>query len=259
MQRALGRTLALAVAFLAFSACNDDTGISTVTPPPVPTVISATGDITAKVVEYRALLGDPSNGGTAGEQPAGRREISWDGAGANPFNNRNDFPAAFFNTNVKSGAVFTTPGTGFRNDSLRFSEVNATYAAEFSEFSPTKVFSPIGSNVMDVDFQIAGQPTPALVTGFGAVFSDVDAAAATTIELFDVNGKSLARIAAPVRSDAAGLSFVGAKFAEAIVARVRITLGTGVLGAATNDISAGGPVDLVVADNFIYGEPRHVQ
>src|SRR5436309_2960158 len=55
MQRALGRTLALAAAFLAFSACNDDTGISTVTPPPVPTVISATGDITAKVVEYRAL------------------------------------------------------------------------------------------------------------------------------------------------------------------------------------------------------------
>src|SRR2546426_12637390 len=92
MQRALGRPLALVVAFLAFSACNDDPGISTVTPPPVPTVISATGDITAKVVEYRTLLGDPSNGGTAGQQPVGRREISWDGAGANPFNNRNDFP-----------------------------------------------------------------------------------------------------------------------------------------------------------------------
>src|SRR5256886_4716762 len=72
MQRALGRTLAFAVAFLAISACNDDNGVSSVTPPPVPTVISATGDITAKVVEYRALLGDPSNGGTTGEQPAGR-------------------------------------------------------------------------------------------------------------------------------------------------------------------------------------------
>ena len=260
MQRALGSTALFAVAILAIAACNDDNNnVSNPVPPPVATVVSATGDITATVVEYRALLGDPSNGGTAGEQPAGRREISWDGAGANPFNNRNDFPAAFFNTNVKSGAVFTTPGTGFRNDSLRFSEVNATYAAEFSEFSPTKIFSPIGSNVMDVDFQIAGQPTPAQVTGFGAVFSDVDVAAATMIELFDVNGKRLGVISAPVRSDAAGLSFVGAKFAEAIVARVRITLGTGVLGAATNDISAGGPVDLVVADNFIYGEPQHIQ
>src|SRR5437773_7900691 len=192
MQRALGRTLALAVAFLAISACNDDNGVSTVTPPAVPTVISATGDITAKVVEYRALLGDPSNGGTAGEQTAGRREISWDGAGANPFDNKNDFPAAFFNTNVKSGAVFTTPGTGFRNDSTKFAEVNAGYATEFSAFSPTKIFSAVGSNVIDVDFQVAGQPTPALVSGFGAVFSDVDVADKTTIEFFDKDGASLA-------------------------------------------------------------------
>jgi hypothetical protein len=256
MQRVFRSTIAFALAMLATSACNDDNVSNPV--PPVPTVVSATGDITAKVTEFRTLLGDPSNGGTAGEQPAGRREISWDGAGANPFNNRNDFPAAFFNTNVKSGAVFTTPGTGFRNDSLEFSEVNATYAAEFSTFSPTKIFAPVGSNVMDVDFQIAGQPTPALVTGFGAVFSDVDAADATTIEFFDVNGQSLGSIAAPVRSDAAGLSFVGARFSEAVVARVRITLGTGVLGV-TNDVSAGGPVDLVVADNFIYGEPKSIQ
>src|SRR5438105_2006540 len=245
MQRALGRTLALVVAFLAFSACNDDNGISTVTPPPVPTVISATGDITAKVVQYRALLGDPSNGGTAGEQPAGRREISWDGAGANPFNNRNDFPAAFFNTNVKSGAVFTTPGTGFRNDSLKFAEINAEYGNQFGAFSPTKIFSPVGSNVMDVLFQVAGQPTPATVAGFGAVFSDVDVANGTTIEFFDVMEKSLGKIAAPVRSDASGLSFVGGTFAQAVVARVRITLGTGSLGANVNDISDGGTKDLV--------------
>jgi hypothetical protein len=256
MQRALSHTALFTAAILSIAACNDDTVSNP--PTPVPTVVSATGDITAKVAEFRTLLGDPSNGGTVGEQAAGRREIGWDGAGANPFNNKNDFPAAFFNTNVKSGAVFTTPGTGFRNDSLRFAEVNPTYAAQFSEFTPTKIFSPIGSNVMDVDFQIAGQPTPALVTGFGAVFSDVDAAAATTIEFFDVNGQSLGSVAAPVRSDAAGLSFVGAKFPTAIVARVRITFGTGILGAATNDVSAGGTVDLVVADNFIYGEP-HIQ
>ena len=256
INRILGGIIALAVAILAPVACNDDTVSNPV--PPAPTVVSATGDIAAKVAEFRTLLGDPSNGGTAGEQVAGRREISWDGAGANPFNNRNDFPAAFFNTTVKSGAVFTTPGTGFRNDSLEFAEVNATYAAEFNTFSPTKIFSPVGSNVMDVEFQVAGQPTPALVTGFGAVFSDVDAAAGTTIEFFDVNGQSLGTVAAPVRSDATGLSFVGVKFSNAIVARVRIKLGTGILGAGTNDVSAGGAVDLVVTDNFVYGEP-HIQ
>jgi hypothetical protein len=261
MKRAFARIVAIAVATAAMAACGkDDVSNPIPQPPPlVPTVVSATGDIAAKVDEFRALLGDPSNGGTAGEQPAGRREISWDGAGANPFDNRNDFPAAFFNTNVKSGAIFTTPGSGFRNDSLKFVEVNSEYSFEFGTFSPTKIFSPIGSNVMEVDFQVAGQPTPALVSGFGAVFSDVDVANATTIEFFDVTGKSLGTVSAPVRSDAAGLSFVGAKFADAIVARVRMTLGTGALGATTNDVTAGGTADLVVTDNFIFGEPKRIQ
>lgn len=260
MNQIFGRTIALAFSLAALAACDTDYGSGPEYVPPLTvTTIAATGNIAAKVDEFRALLGDPSNGGTAGEQPAGRREISWDGAGANPFNNKNDFPASFFNTNVKSGAVFTTPGSGFRNDSLRFGEVNAEYATEFAAFSPTKIFSPVGSNVMDVLFQVAGQPTPARVTGFGAVFSDVDIVGATTIELFDEHGASLATLAAPTRSDAAGLSFVGAKFATDVVARVRITFGTGMLSATAADVSAGGPVDVVVADNFIYGEPKRIQ
>lgn len=262
MHASSGRLVTVAVLVAALSACSGDYSSNPTPPGPVgpqPTVISATGGITAKVDEFRTLLGEPANGGTAGEQPAGRREIGWDGAGANPFNNKNDFPAAFFNTNVKSGAVFTTLGTGFRNDSLQFAEVNATYADQFSTFSPTKIFSPIGSNVMDVLFQVAGQPTPAEVSGFGAVFSDVDLADRTMIEFFDKAGTSLGKIAAPTRSDAGGLSFVGAKFAQPIVARVRITFGTGAIGAAANDLSGGGTLDLVVADNFIYGEPKSSQ
>jgi hypothetical protein len=223
------------------------------------TVVSASGAISAKVDEFRALLGQPNNAGTAGEQPAGRREISWDGAGANAFDNRNDFPGTFFNTNVKAGASLTTLGTGFRNDSTKFVDINPTYAAEFSAFSPSKIFSPIGSNVMDVQFQVAGQATPARVSGFGAVFSDVDVANRTTLEFFDVNGVSLGKISAPIRSDASGLSFAGAMFDNAVVARVRITLGTGALAATAKDISAGGQVDLVVVDDFIYGEPHLIQ
>ncbi|MGH7678868.1 MAG: hypothetical protein ACRENU_10405 [Gemmatimonadaceae bacterium] len=260
MNRIFGRIIALGFSLAALAACDTNYGSGPgYAAPPAVTTIHATGNITAKVDEFRALLGDPSNGGTAGEQVAGRREISWDGAGANPFNNKNDFPASFFNTNVKSGAIFTTPGTGFRNDSLKFGEVNAEYTTEFGAFSPTKIFSPVGSNVMDVLFQVAGQPTPARVTGFGVVFSDVDLDGATTIEFFDDNGTKLAVVAAPTRSDAAGLSFVGAKFATNVVARVRITLGTGMLSAAAVDVSAGGPADVVVADNFIYGEPKRIQ
>jgi hypothetical protein len=257
MSSILGRAAVMALV-VALGACSDYGSTQPDYNTPVtPVLFSASGDVAAKVDAFRVALGDPHNT-TAGEEPAGRREINWDGAGANPFNNRNDFPATFFNTNVKAGAVFTTPGTGFRNDSLKFAEINAEYATDFSAFSPTKIFSPIGSNVMDVLFQVAGQPTPATVTGFGAIFSDVDLPEATSIELFDVNGKSLAVVKVPARSDAAGLSFAAAKFDSPIVARVRITLGTGSLGANVKDISAGGTADLVVVDNFLYGEPKRI-
>jgi hypothetical protein len=252
---------AFAAAAFAAAACGDSYGDSdyptgpAVPPPPPATVITATGDIAAKVAEFRALLGEPANGGAAGQQPAGRREIAWDGAAANPFNNRNDFPADFFNTTARNGVVFTTPGAGFRNDSLKFAEVDASYAAEFSTFTPTKIFSPVGSNVMDVHFRVAGEPAPATVTGFGVVFSDVDRAGSTKVELFDKDGKSLGVFEAPVRSDAAGLSLVGAKFQQAIVARARITSGNAAIARGVRDVSAGGTGDLVVMDNFIFGEP----
>ena len=120
------------------------------------------------------------------------------------------------------------------------------------------VFAPIGSNQFDQSFQVAGQPTPAVVRGVGVVFSDLDLADKTTIQLFRQDGSSLGTWSAPVRSDEGGFSFVGVTFADAIIARVRITLGTGALGANVEDISAGGTVDVVVVDNLIYSEPRRI-
>jgi hypothetical protein len=252
------KLMALVGAMVLAAACHDDKSITNpIATPPLPqaTVLSATGNIAATVDQFRNALG-ASNGATAGEQTTGRREITWDGAGANPFDNKNNFPADFFNTNVKSGAIFTTAGTGFRNDSTDFAEINPTYAAQFTFFSANKIFAPIGSNQLDQLFQVAGQPTPAVTRGFGVVFSDVDLAGKTTIELFTKDGVSLGVFAVPVRSDAAGLSFVGITFDVAVVARARITLGTGALGANINDITDGGTADLVVLDNVIYGEPH---
>jgi hypothetical protein len=220
---------------------------------------SSSGAIAPTIQAFNLALGEPFNAGAAGEQPTGRREIGWDGGLANPFNNRNDFPAAFFNSNVKAGVVFTTPGTGFRNDSTLFADINRAYADEFSAFTPSKIFSPVGSNVMEVLFQVAGQPTPAVVSGFGVVLSDVDLPDRTSLEFFGADGALLLRQYAPSRSDADGNVFVGATFATAVVARVRLTLGTGALSATNNDVSAGGAVDVVVADNFIYGEPRAIR
>lgn len=248
------RLVPLAVVAL-IAACKSYSATNPSHTPTRGTVYSATGDITEKVNEFRNLLG-PTNGGTAGEQPAGRREINWDGAAADRFDNRDEFPADFFNNVVKSGALFTTSGRGFRNDSTLFSAINPTYASQFHFFSPNKIFSPIGSNQFDQVFRVAGEQTPAVVGGFGIVLSDVDLADRTTIQLFAEDGSDLGTYAAPVRSDTAGLSFVGVTFDRPIIARVRVTLGTGALGAGVDDVSNDGTADLVVLDNLIYGEPR---
>ena len=246
--------LATLAALAALAACGDYSSTTYSNPTPQPVVASAAGDITTAVNDFRTLLG--TQNAIAGEQPAGRREINWDGAGANPFDNKNDFPPDFFNTTVKAGAVFTTAGTGFRNDSTSFAEVNPTYAAQFNFFSPNKIFAPVGSNVLDVLLRVAGQPTPAVVSSFGVVFSDVDLANTTTVQLFAADGSSLGTLIAPVRTDAKGLSFVGVTYDHPVIARARITLGSGALGANVNDVSAGGTADLVVLDNIVYSEPR---
>src|SRR4051794_24261256 len=103
--------LVVAVA-VALVACSDSTANRSSAPPFGRTVVVASGNIADTVAAFRNLLGAP-NGAVAGEQPTGRREINWDGAAANAFDNSNTFPADFFNTTVKAGAVFTTDGTGF--------------------------------------------------------------------------------------------------------------------------------------------------
>src|SRR5262245_36790304 len=189
MRTVVKHSLALLAVAALFAACSDDSAPLQPGGPEV-TVISATGDISAKVNEFRALLGDPNNGGQAGQKPNGRREVAWDGAGAKPFNNRNDFPSTFFNVNAKNGVVFTTNGTGFRNDSLLFAEINPSYGQQFKAFSQPVTFSAVGSNIFNALFQVAGEPTPAVVTGFGVVFSDVDRENQTALEFFDKNSSS---------------------------------------------------------------------
>lgn len=223
---------------------------------PVATAISATGSITVKVDEYRALLGDPRNGATAGPQSGGRREINWDGVPAQFDNGDNLFPPDFFNTNVKLGALFSTGGTGFRNDSTLFEGVNAGYRDQFGFFSANKIFAAVGSNVIDMTFRLAGTTTPGVVNGLGAVFTDVDTPGSSSLDYFAADGSLLGHYAVPVRTDATGLSFVGVKFDSVVVARVRFTLGQGAMGAAVNDVSAGGTVDVVALDDLIYGEPQ---
>ena len=167
-------------------------------------------------------------------------------------------PGDFFNTTVKAGAIFSTDGTGFRNSDADFSEVNPAYADDFNAFSTPKTFMPLGSAEVTTDFRVPGSQTPATTPGFGVVFSDVERQGAASIKLFDADGRSLGQYHAPVRSDASGFSFVGVVFDTPLVGQVRITSGQHALGADVQDLSDGGNRDLVVMDDFLYGEPQAI-
>jgi len=222
-----------------------------------PEVFAAAGDIRSTIEAYRTALGtlNPNQPGSFG---AGRREINWDAVPAQ-FTNIDNFPADFFNQPVVGrarGALFTTPGTGFRVSDDNFVGLNPTYRGEFNFFSPVRTFIAVGDPSSAVEFFVPGTQTPAASTGFGVVFSDVDHLGSASIRLFDAEGRSLGTFLAP--ADPGGLSFVGVRYAASVVARVEILSGKAALGPDSFDISSdtNGPThDLVIMDDFLYGEP----
>src|SRR5262249_4197799 len=133
------------------------------------------------------------------------------------------------------------------------------YAGEFNTFSAPKLFSPAGGNVVDVRFRVAGTDTKAAVTGIGVVFCDVDRDGSTTMQLLGEHGDDLGTFTPPVRSDERGLSFLAIKVSSPRISRVRIVSGDGRLEAGELDVTAGGEHDLVVMDNFLYGEPTKIE
>jgi len=241
-----------------------------------PAVFQAAGpnaaSIQSVVDAYRAALGNPNNG-NAGSLLTGHREINWDGAGgvdtsttppANPFN-------VFLNTR---GSQFTTPGVGFSQappsggaqGGLAVLFNNPSYATIFRPFSNFRLFTPVGSNITDALFFVPGSggSIPASVSGFGAVFTDVDQpdgsgpgekhgnrGASTLVEFFGANGELLFSSFVPASPGDGNLSFFGVVFNDARITRVRITTGD----------TAPGPDDdrkndIVMMDDFIYGEPH---
>lgn len=234
-----------------------------------PTVFQAAGptvnSILGSVDQYRAALGAPNNGNASGPLASGRREINWDGGGSTATAIAGTPFTGFL---VTRGAFITTPGTGFVQaplSGLADTFGNPTYETIFQTFSPLRLFSPIDSNVTEVDFFVPGGGNiPATTTGFGAVFTDVDQPdgsgpgkkhgnrkASTLIEYFGADGELLFSSFVPASPGDGSLSFFGIVFSDARIARVRITSG---------DVAPGpdddGKRDVVVMDDFLYGEPQ---
>ena len=249
------KVLVLAM-LLAACAPAQPTAIAT-EPGLAPTVVSGAGDITAVVDEYRNLLGPDNGVEPGGKGPSGYREINWDGV-PDELAAPNFLPSDFFNAPEAPrarGAFFSTPGEGIQvsadSDNPTgtppyFTNINSGYT--FKTFSEERLFSPLGSNVVDLTFFVPGTNTPATVRGFGAVYTDVDTDH-TAFEYFDKDGNSLGNFETPIQDS--GLSFLGVIFPEPVVFRVQIRYGTAALGP--ND---SADADVAVMDNFIYGEPQ---
>src|SRR5437762_10904278 len=224
-----------------------------------PQVFEASGvtpnDILNTVTAFRNFLG--INNGVGGTFPTGRREINWDGV-PDAFSAPNLLPANFFNSNSPRGVVFFTPGTGFQvsanlinptNTPVRFGNIHPVYPALFSTFSPQRLFSALDSTITENLFFIPGTTQSATVKGFGAVFTDVNVGDSTKIEYFDVAGNLLfSRNVLRGPTSRGSLSFLGVGFDTANVFLVRITSGNRILKTPNRDV--------VVMDDFIYGEPQ---
>jgi hypothetical protein len=243
------------------SACGGDDGDDgeETTAAGEPTVVEGSGDIQPQVEEFRDLLG-PDNGGSPEGAPEGRREINWD-AVPDDLAAPNALPSDFFNASEDPGArgaVLETPGDHVAVSAnaanpagtpVRFGDVNPAYSEQFTTFSEERLFSPIGSNIVDLTFNVPGTITPAVTRGFGAVYTDIDRVENTAFEYFDADDNSLGKFPAPVSDN--GLSFLGVAFEDPVVARVRIEYGSGELGPDESP-----DYDVAVMDDFIYGEPQ---
>ena len=211
--------------------------------------------------DFRTAIGGGVVAGANGSFGGVRREINWDGvpdASSAP----NNLAANFFNVNSPRGVVFSTPGTGFQvsataasGTSVEFGNIEPSYTSTFAAFSAQRLFTALGSNIVDVSFFLAGTNTPALTSAFGSIFTDVDLANTTSLQFFDASNASLGIFFVPaVAGSDETVSFLGARFSEAGISRVRITNGNAALGAGVRD-SNGNPTDLVVMDDFVYAEP----
>lgn len=230
-------------------------------------------DVQAAKGMFEARLGGLDNGGAPGPLRSGFRVINWDGVPETVVD-PNFFPGDFFNATQAPrarGALLTVAGqsTTAAEDlfmvsagsgtgiPVNFGSFNSTYSFLFKPFSPERLFAyTVPTNdTFDVVFFVPGQPTtPALVSGFASVFAGVNQANVTKMEYFDGENASLGMFAVPPSDE---FSFLGVDFSEGpVISRVRITVGSQPISLGLPDGSQG---DVVVMDDFIYGEPQPLQ
>ena len=266
-----GRTAMSLMALMAIGEAHaQSTNPQTFEPPAVFQAAGpSTASIQASLDAYRLALGGDNNGVAKGPIATGRREINWDGGGSTATSLAGTPFTQFLDGR---GSLFVTPGSGFVQappSGLAGTFANPTYEKVFQPFSPGRLFSSIGSNVTVVTFFEPGSAGGLVATtrGFGAIFSDVDLPdgsgpgskrgnrkSSTLVEYYGLDGELLYSSFVPASPGDAGFSFLGITFKDARVASVRITAGDVAPGADDER-----PHDIVMTDDFIFGEPQRVR
>jgi hypothetical protein len=213
-------------------------------------------DIQNTVDRFRKDLGGENNVGAVGTQPQGHREINWDGVPAAQ-SAPNLFPGDFFKAR---GILISAPcdqlqvSAKIGEADVEFGNLNRQFPKLFRTFSPEKLFAPLGSNILEMTFTVPGSLEPATVSGFAAVFTDVDLQNVSKIEYFDQKGKNILTVPVDaVQGANESLSFVGVKFTDGRrIAKVRITNGNLPLAYYKGESQWK---DAVAVDDFLFGEP----
>jgi hypothetical protein len=246
--------------------------------------ISATPEGLKPAIDaFQTLLGDKNNVNLLPDAPdfsdTGFRAINWD-AEALPF----DFPGNFFVQIVPRGLTVASekdcfrvsnPGPGdetIAGDDNKFDSINREASQDFITFTPLRLFTVLSHTSFSITFSKPGDgfgegmppPNQASVNGFGAVFVDVDVEYTTQMTAFDPDGCQIFQ--EYVLPSDGGLSFLGVAFGEGNnrIKTVVITLGNKAIddtrGHKLRGLTASEgnnrDNDIVVMDDFFYGEPK---
>jgi hypothetical protein len=231
------------------------------------------------VEAFRAALGNPNNGDNPGPLFTGRREINWDAGGqAVTVSNAGtaDRVGAFDAFLNNRGALFTSLVGPFpphpQNEPNQFVQAPPSGGpqgglatlfgnpslSDLKTFSDPRLFAQLNPRLINVDFFVPGTNggVPATVTGFGAVFSDVDLSANAFLSFKNANGVSLGEFNPLAANN--GLSFLGVIFPGELISQVAIGSGNSFpFGEGGSDCGLT-PCDFVAMDDFLFREPAPV-
>ena len=243
-----------------------------------PIVFQAAGpnaaSIQSTVDAFRAALGEPNNGNNPG-QPSGRREINWDGGGNN---DTTDYPRLRRSTCSwtpeapglppwgracrrlprRVGPRVAWPCSSTIRPTATFSAPSALCACSprSAATSPKRASSsPAPTGLPQQRSVVSARSSPTWTSRMDShgTSSREPAGASTRIEYFDVDGKLIFSGFVPASPGDGSLSFFGVVFPDARIAQVRIT--TGNVAPGPDD---DGQNDIVMMDDFLYGEPQPI-